>query len=290
MRSSISIQTLVSQTWYATYANPRLLVFGLTIGILALFTESLLSPYSELLSDYLKKDALHEISPLFLLLILFTLLCSTFFSSQIFILAASNSLHRQKLLLSRARILGSFIYVGVELLYVIMMILAASLLFLLPLHNGGETNFLVMLASNFSFALFLIGIFAATIIKRLLLGYLILSPLHFRSSLQLSIKLFLRYRYFSILSLCIFLSFSILFTILENLVMLQSAFIPRYLLGIHSEVFTYSVLLLANTFMAIFLEVFWLNFFLALTNKKQKSAVPLPLAQDTLEDMPLIPS
>ena len=284
------VQALISRTWYTTYANPSLLVFGFLISIITLSLNSSLFPYTEALTNGFPENIFRIFSPFFLAFILLGLLCKTLASSQIFILAASEFLQRPTLLTFRHRFRSAFVYAGIEIFYTLLLIFAFILLALPSISEKELAGPFSSIIINISLVIFFIIAIFTTIIKHLVVGYFFLSPIRLRSSLQLSTKLFVRYQYFSFFSFLFILLFSLLFTILENLVMLQYVFIERFLPGIAPETFIYTALLFAYTFVSVFSEVFWLHFFLLLTNKKQKSTNSLPLLQKELGEVSPIPS
>lgn len=286
--SSFRIRTLVYHTWRATYTNPSLLVFGLTMAILTLLINSILFPFLETLQDGSVPDIFQgTLSPISLF-ILPALLCKTFAASQVFILQASHFLRRPHLLAPRARLEGGLLYVGVEILHAFLLICISYFLLIIPLSHFEPTSALSSLVVSVLLGIFFFAVLDTSIIKHLFLGYFLLSPLHLRSSLSLSIQLFVRYQYFSVLSFLFVLFFTLLFTILENLVMLQYAFVGQH--SATSGVFVYLVLLLVNTFIAVFTEVFWLNFFFALTNKHREAKDLIPLLRKEREEAAPIPS
>jgi hypothetical protein len=290
MKPSFRIRTLLSDTWHTTYANPSLLVCGLIISLLVLWSFQFSFLETELLKNGPLKDTLSLLPLPLLLLFLLIFFAQAFASSQIFLLSAAEFLRRPNILTLRSRLIKAFAYVGVEILGTIPIIVVSPIIFIPTLLPLEPTHPLSLLATSFLFGIFFVVTLFTTILKRLTIGYLILSPLGLRSSLHLASQIFFRYRFFSILSFLLVLLLTLLFTILENLVMLQSAFIGQYLSGIAPGVLMYSVLLLANTFMSVFTEVFWLHFFLTLTNKNQKRKDPVPLLHKQLEEVPLIPS
>ncbi len=290
MKPSFRIRTLLSDTWHATYANPSFLVFGLIISLLVLWSFQFSLPETKLLKNGSLKDVLSLFSLPLLLLFLLIFFAQAFASSQIFLLSAAEFLRRPNILTPRSRLIKAFTYIGVEILGMIPIIVVLPTLFIPTFFHLDPTSLPSLLATSFLFSIFFIVTLFTTILKRLTIGYLILSPLGLRSSLHIAFQVFFRYRFFSVLSFFLVLLLTLLFTILENLVMLQSAFIGQYLSGIAPGVLMYSVLLLANTFMSVFTEVFWLHFFLTLTNKNQKVKDPLPLLHKQLEEVPLIPS
>ena len=268
--------------------NPGLLASGLAVAILTLLTKSILFPAFGMSPEKLPTDPFPALLSPASLFILLVLLLRAFASSQIFLLQAGDFFRRPDLLAPRARLTGGFLYVAADILLGSVFLGIPYFLLNVPLFGSETTRALSPLTTSILLGALFFAIFSATIIKRLAVGYLLLSPLHLRSSLILSVRLFLRYRYFSMLTFLSVLFFAFLFTILENLVMLQYAFIGQHLAI--SGVFVYAVLLLANTLVSILTEVFWLNFFLALTNKSRKVARPTPLLQKELGEAPLTPS
>lgn len=290
MEPSLRIRTLVADTWHATYANPSLLVFGLFISVLALSTHNLSFFQTELFQNGSFREIFLSIPWPLILLLLTIFLTQTLTLSQIFILSASDFFRRPNLLTLHTRFTKALTYTGAEILGTLPIIGASPLLFIPSLLHLDPIHPLSFLLIGISLGIFVAITLFTIILKRLTIGYLILSPLHLRSSIHLAVKILLRYRSFSILSFFLILMLTLLFTILENLVMLQSAFIGQYLSGIAPVVCVYTVLLLANTFMSVFMEVFWLHFFLTLTNKNKKMVDPLPMLHEQLEEVPLIPS
>lgn len=290
MSSSFRIRNLIQKTWYATYANPDLLTLGLLSALLTIAINSFLFPYVDRSQNESIKDLLQTLPHSLLLLIVTTFFCKTLLSSQIFILSASDFFRRSKLLTPRFRLSGALTYTTIETISAIPVILLSYFLFITLLSRSELAGTISPFIVNASLTLLFIVILSITILKHLVLGYRILSPLRLNSSLSLSGRLFIRYRHFSILSFFSVLFLSSLFTIFENLVILQYAFIGRYLQEIVPETFIFTVLLLANTFITIFLEVFWLNFFLIITNKDRGTEEPIPLLRKKLEEIPSTPS
>ncbi|MBP7811377.1 MAG: hypothetical protein KA054_00845 [Candidatus Moranbacteria bacterium] len=278
------IQTIAHHTWRAAYTNPSLLVSGLTAAILTLFTESILFSALGTSQEALSADSFRTLLSSVSLFVLLVLPVRAFASSQIFLLQSGDFFRRPDLLTPRTRFIGGCLYVATEILSTSVFLGILYFILSVPLFNSESTNTPSPLATS----ILLGALFFITIIKRLTVGYLLLSPLRLRSSLTLSVRLFVRYRYFSMLAFFFVLFLTFLFTILENLVMLQYAFIGQHL--VLSGVFVYAVLLLANTLISILTEVFWLNFFLTLTNKSQKTTCLEPIIQKELSKAPLTPS
>ena len=263
-------------------------MFGLAVALLTVTQDTFLFPYLDLSWNESIRDFFQTLPfPLFLLIIA-VFIGKSLASSQIFILSASNFLRQPKLLIPYSRFIRALIYTAIETVSAVLVVLTSYLLFA-PLFFLNPENTRFSLLANASLSIFLISTLLITVIKHLTLGYILLSPLRFRSSLNLAAGLFVRYRYFSALSFFSALLIMLLFTILGNLVILQYAFIGRYLPEVASETFVFTVLLFAGTFISVFLEVFWLNFFFILTNKNQKKEKVLPLTQKDLEGIPSTP-
>lgn len=288
---ALQIRTLISATWRATYANPQLLVWGLFLSVLILASAPSFSALQTQVLQHGLSQLFSVFPPLLLLLLLPILLFQTLATSQIFLLSAADFLRRADLLYPRSRFTGALVYTSIEVLHALLILLALTLLFLPTLLQLEPASPLFFVVASLSLALFLMISVTSLIIKRLALGYLLLSPISLPSSFSLAWKIFLRYPYFSLLTFFLLLFVALLFTILENLVMLQSEFIGRYFSETASSGFVYTALLLANTFMSIFLEVFWLHFFLILTHKNRQVTVPaLPLPRKELEECTPLPS
>ncbi len=290
MPSSFRLRTLVADTWHSTCANPSLLVFGLLISILALYINSLLFLQIDFQKGSSGKDVFSILTGPILFLTLLALLTQIIASSQIFVFAASDYLRRPNLLTLRSRFIAALIYVGGEIASILPITVTLYLLFIPSLLHLEPTGLFSTYFTILALTIIIVIVFLVMTIKRLAFGYLTLSPLHFRSSVYLALKILLRYRSVSILSFFFLITLISLFTILENLVMLQSVFLRQYLPNIAPEVLIYTVLLLIHSFVSVFIEVFWLNFFLTLTRKNQKNSLPLPLPNKQLEDVPLMPS
>lgn len=288
MPSSFRVRTLIQKAWQTTYANPALLVSGLIISLLSIAHDTFLFPFSGILENEPLQDFLRTLPPSFFFLIGTIFIGKTFVSSQIFILSASDFFRKPRLLILRSRLTGALTYTAIETASLFLLTLTAYLLFTPLLHMRPESVPFSFL-TNTSLSIFLLVTLCVTVIKRLTFGYVLLSPLRFPSSLHLSIKLFIRYRYFSATTFFSVLLIIILFTILENLVILQYAFIGRYLPDMLPEAFIFTALLFANTFISIFLEVFWLNFFLTVTNKNRKTKEPIRLLRKEFEEVPSVP-
>jgi len=264
-------------------------MFGLIVALLTVTQDTFLFPYLDLSRNESIQNFFQTLPfPLFLLIIT-VFIGKSLASSQIFILSASNFLRQPNLLIPYSRLIRALIYTAIETVSATLVILASYLLFT-PLFFLNPENAHFSLLINASLSIFLITTLLVTVIKHLALGYILLSPLHFRSSLNLAVGLFVRYRYFSALSFFSALLIMLLFTILGNLVILQYAFIGRYLPEIASGAFIFTVLLFAGTFTSVFLEVFWLNFFFTLANKNQKKERVSPLTQKDLKEVPSTPS
>ena len=282
------LYTLISETWYTTYSAPVLLIPGLILALILTFEDSFFSPLEDILKRILEEGTLSEmyLRPSFIILciILCTALFKTIAMSQIFVTAASHIFHRPSLLSLTKRYRVAFLYTTIELL-TLLVLLAASLPLFLPFlfRTNHQTGFILTILITITFTLLFVIIAALSTIKRLTLGYLILSPISFRTALDLSARLFIRHQCFSILAFLFITLSSLLFTFLQTLVMIQGAFLNQWwVTNILGTTLSYSAVVLMSTFWVVFLEVFWVHFFLTLTNKRREAdTIPLFLPEST---------
>lgn len=285
MMTAFRLRTLLIETWKTATSDTQLLVHGLTVGLVTLLENGVLFQFREVFIQSIESHSFSFGADTWLVPFIFTcFLIKTVALSQIFLLAASTRLHRPAFRVPSRRFISALAYIGIEIL-TIFVILFVSLPAILPFLLDQDIT-IRPLIKNIALAWVFIMIIFIYTLKRLLIGYFLLSSLNFRSSLNLSMKLFIRHQYPLLCSFFLIMTLILLFTFLENLVMLQGAFLVRLLPKLPYASFMYGILLLLNTFMVVFAETFWLHVFLLLTNKHQRSKVAPLLIREKAQSTP----
>lgn len=266
MTSPFRLGTLFTEAWKTAATEPLLLVPGITLSLVTLFEESSLSA----LFDQATPQNILSLSanPIFFLItfLLITTTVKTLIQSQIFIIAAAKILNRPAWLTSTYRCWSALRYGFIELCFSIVLLIATlpiSVLFFFK-NNTWLIYITCFLLLPLIPILFLL--------KRIWFGYSLLSKLSLRSAFQLAWHLLLRYQPFNLFALMAISVWFLLFTFLENLVILQGAFLFQVYPGTSALGISYGASLLLTTFLSILFEVVWVHFFLLLTNKQRKEA------------------
>lgn len=288
MESLARIRNILGSSWRNASSEPSFLVPGLAISTLVLFESSYLSETLGNISiDSLSSDT--PLSPMLLLItpILSVSLLKTLLESQLYLSVAAVVLRRPVLLEKTSRMKGALRYISIEICSSLFLCFS-----LIPLAITSELKNLSPTTSLFAFLAFCffgILLVATSLVKYILFGYALLSPLGFRSALRLSINLFARHQQLSVLFFLIVGILLSLFTFLQNLVMLQGAFLHRQTGTILIEVVSYTALLLLGTFVSLFFTVLWVHFFLFLTNRQsQEKVAPAITREEVFETPPVV--
>lgn len=292
MPTASHIRTLLSEAWRASASEASFLIPGICVSLIALFESSYLFE----IADHLPEKNTPTLSAgaliFFIVLLLSTTTLKTIAQSQLFIHIAAKLLKRSTLFSNRARFRGLIRYIAIEIFFTLPLLLATIPLALTLLSQSTLPATLFTLLSFGSWFLFGICFVLIFILKRLMLGYILLSPLTFHSAFRLSLQIFFRYPSFSIFFFFITNILLSLFTFLQKLVILQGAFLEKKYAWPPIEILSYSSLLLLGTFMAILFETLWISYFLLLTNKRpEKEPIrdPLILGKE-ITDIPPITS
>ncbi len=286
MISLSSIRTLFTEAWRTAASEPTLLVPGIFISAIALFESSyiwkIFGTFSfETLSD----------TPIRSLLFLSTLIVAiailkTLAESQIFIAAAARILHQPSLLAPSRRLKNALRYLVIEIICSGFILISAILLF--PILTLKQPSILLSILAVLSALVFIYVAILLSVLKHMLFGYGTLSSLTPRSALNLSIRLLSRYLNPSIIFLLILTAILSLFTFLQNLVILQGAFLYSRTAGLFIETLSYASVLLLGTFIALFSTTIWVHFFLLLTNRRREEKIePIILREEIPETPPV---
>lgn len=288
MTSFFRLRTILSRAWRNASSAPSLLVPGVAISITALFENSFFSKITENFSPDFSSLKPQFSSILFLLiLILATSTLKTIIESQLYLSIAAKTLNRPALLSKIRRLRSVFRYISIEIAFWFILFLALLPFAIISLFNdSGSFSEFITFVHFLALCFFGIIFILSSLVKRLFFGYSILSPLGFRSALSLSVKIFVRYQRFSIFFFLVVSIILSLFTFLQNLVMLQGAFLYKYMNALVIETGTYTAVLLLGTFIAIFFEALWVQYFLVLTNKQSEEAAPLVVIQEEVSEIP----
>ncbi len=286
MTSLSSIRTLFAEAWRTAASEPTLLVPGIFIAAIALFESS----YAWKMIGSFSLETLSTVplrSLIFLgVVIITTTLFKTLAESQIFTGAAARILHQPSLLSQSRRFKNALRYLVIEIICSSLILISACLL--LPILAREQLSIIPSIFAGLSALIFIYVAILLSVLKHILFGYGVLSPLTYRSAFNLSIKLLSRYLNFSIIFLLILTGVLSLFTFLQNLVILQGAFLYGRAAGLFVEAFSYASALLLGTLIAIFSTTLWVHFFLVLTNKRREEKTdPVILREEVPETPPV---
>lgn len=277
---------LFVEAWRTAASEPILLVPGIFISAIALFESS----YAWLILQELPLEVLTNApsrSLAFLgAIIIATTLLKTLAESQLFTLAAAKVLRQSSLLSRSRRIRNALRYLIIEIVCSGFILLSALLL--LPIFTIEHPSITLSILSAISALVFIYTAIVISVLKHILFGYGVLSPLSLPSALSLSIRIFSRYLNPSIAFLFIMIGALSLFTFLQNLVILQGAFLYSRSSGLFIETLSYASVLLLGTFIAIFSTTIWVHFFLLLTNRRrEEKSEPIVLHEEIPETPPV---
>lgn len=277
---------LFVEAWRTAASEPILLVPGIFISAIALFESS----YAWLILQKLPLEALTNApsrSLAFLgAIIITTTLLKTLAESQLFTLAAAKVLRQSSFLSRSRRIRNALRYLVIEIVCSGFILLSALLL--LPIFTIEHPSITLSILSTISALVFIYTAIVISVLKHILFGYGVLSPLSLPSALSLSIRIFSRYLNPSIAFLFIMIGALSLFTFLQNLVILQGAFLYSRSSGLFIETLSYASALLLGTFIAIFSTTIWVHFFLLLTNRRrEEKSEPIVLHEEVPETPPV---
>lgn len=277
---------LFVEAWRTAASEPILLVPGIFISAIALFESS----YAWLILQELPLEVLTNApsrSLAFLgAIIIATTLLKTLAESQLFTLAAAKVLRQSSLLSRSRRIRNALRYLIIEIVCSGFILLSALLL--LPIFTIEHPSITLSILSAISALVFIYTAIVISVLKHILFGYGVLSPLSLPSALSLSIRIFSRYLNPSIAFLFIMIGALSLFTFLQNLVILQGAFLYSRSSGLFIETLSYASVLLLGTFIAIFSTTIWVHFFLLLTNRRrEEKSEPIVLHEEVPETPPV---
>lgn len=286
MISFSNIQVLFVEAWRTAASEPILLVPGIFISAIALFESS----YAWLILRELPIEtpigATIESIVFLSTIIIITTFLKTLAESQIFAMAAAKVLRQPSLLSRSRRIRNSLRYLTIEIICSGFILISAILLF--PIFAIEHSSIALLILSAISALVFIYAAILISILKHILFGYGILSPLSFPSALSLSIRILSRYLNPSIIFLFIMIGVLSLFTFLQNLVILQGASLYSRSSGLFIETLSYASALLLGTFIAIFSTTIWVHFFLLLTNRRREEKSELIVLREEVPETPPI--
>ena len=293
MDTSISMTRILSQAWKATYSNPTLLVYGLAFSVVSLLLTNIFSFFFAVTSSPAPVN-ISSLLPLInnwisVLLLFLAVCCLTVIKSQIYILSAARQLNRNTLLTTNSRLKNTFVYLFIEsATALIVFCCALPLLVFLFIQPDFITSIHFVTKFLLVSSLLLLSI-TISIIKHLFVGYALLTPIRLQSAFGLALHLFLRYRQISLSFGILFLGLSLLFTFLQNLVILQGAFLLVHFQSLMAVGIAYIAILLLRTIGVLFFEILWIEFFLEVTQKRPlKQTLLSPSAKEALEIPPVI--
>ena len=286
MISLSSIRTLFTEAWRTAASEPTLLMPGIFISAIALFESSYAWTIFGTLPFETRSDTPIR-SLLFLgTLIVTTTILRTLAESQIFIAAAARILRQPPLLTPSCRLKNALRYLVIEILCSSLILISAVLLF--PILALKQPSILLSILAVISALIFIYAAILLSVLKHMLFGYGTLSSLTPRSAFNLSIRLLSRYLNPSIIFLLILTTVLSLFTFLQNLVILQGAFLYSRTAGLFIETLSYASVLLLGTFIALFSTTIWVHFFLLLTNRHREEKIePIILREEIPETPPV---
>ncbi len=286
MISLSSIRTLFTEAWRTAASEPTLLVPGIFISAIALFEQSYVwKIFSNSSLEELSHTPIHSLAFLSTLIIA-TAIIKTLAESQIFIAAAARVLHQPSLLAPSCRFKNALRYLTIEIICSSFILISAVLLF--PILTLKQPSILLSILAVISALVFIYIVLLLSILKHMLFGYGTLSSLTPLSAFNLSVRLLSRYLNQSIVFLLILTGILSLFTFLQNLVILQGAFLYSRAAGLFIETLSYTAALLLGTFIALFSTVIWVHFFLLLTNRRREERVePIILHEEIPETPPV---
>lgn len=285
MVSLANIRTLLVEAWRTAASEPLLLVPGIFVAAVTIFESS----YAQEIFRHLSSiedvtDIPAESLWFFGTLVIVTSLLKTIAESQIFITTAARLLQRSSFLTRSYRIRTTLRYLAIEILCSSLILL--STLFLFPLLTLEKPSLILSVLAILSALFFFNSVIMLSILKHILFGYCTLSPLTLLSAFKLSIRLLSRYLSFSIIFLLILTTALSLFTFLQNLVILQGAFLYSRTAGLFVEILSYAASLLLGTFIAIFFTTVWVHWFLLLTNKRKEEKNDPVIVQEEIPEVP----
>lgn len=286
MISLSSIRTLFTEAWRTAASEPTLLVPGIFISTIALLEQSyawkILGTFSfETLSDTPIRSLLFLST-----LIITTAILKTLAESQVFITAAARILRQPSLLAPSRRFKNALRYLGIEVICSGLILISAILL--LPILTLKQPSIPLSILVVISALVFIYITLLLSILKHILFGYATLSALTPWSAFNLSIRLLSRYLNQSIIFLLVLTGILSLFTFLQNLVILQGAFLYSRTAGLFIETLSYASALLLGTFIVLFSTAIWVHFFLLLTNRRREEKTePIVLREEIPETPPV---